>query len=280
MVTLALGMTSLASPPRQICGVDFSGATDAGSKIWLALAEVDGPNLTFQECDSARSLLGSGLGLEPTLAVLCSFVASSGDYAFGFDFPFGIPRPVMRADSWAAFLSSFSSYYDSADQFMQGCFERAGGVKIRRLTDQETKTPLSPYDLRLYKQTFYGIRDVLGPLVSANKATVLPMQRPKRGKAWILEICPASTLQRWRLRRPYKGRSDDRRKSRVHILRAIERLTPLKLTPAIKSRVLDDMGGDALDSIIAAVAVFEALPNIARRGRDKPEYAIEGYVYA
>jgi hypothetical protein len=54
----------------------------------------------------------------------------------------------------------------------------------------------------------------------------------------------------------------------------------LTVVPALRTGILDDTGGDALDSVIAAVAAYRALrrlPALARNGA--PAYALEGYVF-
>jgi hypothetical protein len=47
----------------------------------------------------------------------------------------------------------------------------------------------------LFRQTCFGIRSVLAPLVRDGLVSVVPMQRPAADKPWLLEICPASTLK-------------------------------------------------------------------------------------
>jgi hypothetical protein len=115
------------------------------------------------------------------------------------------------------------------------------------------------------------------------QACVLPMQESLPGRSWVLEICPASTLKlRWDdVYLPYKGRTDGHRAVRERILERLES-TGRVLVPgvAVRSEILGDRGGDALDSVIAAFATFEAL-----QGRDlflagdAGIYALEGYVY-
>ena len=79
-----------------------------------------------------------------------------------------------------------------------------GRKELRRVTDIEARTPLSPYNRRIYKQTYYGIRDVIAPLIASGAACALPMQAAIPDRAWLLEICPASTLELMGLRESYK----------------------------------------------------------------------------
>lgn len=265
--------------PRRVHGVDFSGARDAGKRIWVASCAIDGDSLRVEDCRPAAELPRSGRDLGRALSALRDFIAENKDCVFGLDFPFGLPRSLIQDEDWESFIRSFPNSYPSAGEFKRACFEAAGRKELKRLTDCESRTPFSPYNLRLYKQTYFGIRDVLVPLVHSEQVCVLPMQCPESGKAWVLEICPASTLERRQLPLSFKGSKPGRYESRLRILQAIESTTPLSIGDSARLRVLEDRGGDALDSIIAACAVFAALPNLAYLGREKPDYALEGYVY-
>lgn len=138
-----------------------------------------------------------------------------------------------------------------------------------------------PYNLRLYRQTYFGLRDVLYPLVRDGRASVLPMQRAQPDRAWLLEICPASTLKREGMYWPYKGKMDEHRTARASILERLEATGTLSIpAPAVRSAVLEDRGGDALDSVIAALAAFRALRAPAFPGVEGNDaYVLEGYVY-
>jgi hypothetical protein len=160
------------------------------------------------------------------------------------------------------------------------CTAASGGRELKRFTDIEAKTPFSPYNLRLFRQIYFGIREVLGPLLRNNAVCVLPVQRALPDRAWLLEICPASTLKREHLSIPYKGRGEKKRTARVKILEGIKKTGGLKIRKsALRSKILEDRDGDALDSVIAALATFRALKNGFAFDKNAP-YALEGWVYA
>jgi hypothetical protein len=132
----------------------------------------------------------------------------------------------------------------------------------------------------LYRQTYYGLRDVIGPLACDRSACVLPLQPARSGVPHLIEICPASTLKRMKLYRPYKGKSIAQREARELIWRSLQQ-EELKLAGRLKPIVLADPEGDVLDSLIAAWATYQAQKLIARGiDRARPEYRFEGYVYA
>src|SRR5262249_56357853 len=90
-------------------------------------------------------------------------------------------------------------------------------------------------------------------------AVVLPMERPQGALPWVIETCPASTLKHADLYPSYKGRGDDARAARVAILHGLVRRKLLApLPPALRRLSIENAGGDALDSIIAAAATAPA----------------------
>ena len=68
---------------------------------------------------------------------------------------------------------------------------------------------------------------------------------------------------------------------RARIIKGIEETGALLIqTSALRSKILDDPDGDALDSVIAAFATFWALRNLAHSSvQESDSYALEGYVY-
>ena len=68
------------NPRHHIYGIDFSGAQDAGNKIWIAEGVVKGDSLLIEDCFRARDLQDSGKDKD--------FMKENQDAAFGLDFPF------------------------------------------------------------------------------------------------------------------------------------------------------------------------------------------------
>jgi hypothetical protein len=262
---------------RRIYGVDFSGGADAGRKIWLAAGRVENDTLIIDACFPGEALPDSSRERETCLAALRVFMAQSGEAIFGLDFPLSVPQAVFADQTWLHFIRTFAQRFPSPQEFRRQSFLAAHGHELKRPTDVESKTPFSPYNLRLYRQTYYGLRDVIGPLVIDRVVRVLPMQSPRDDQPWLIEICPASTLKRLELYVPYKGKTDRYRAARTTILAALTARGPVRLSRAIRSAVLDDPEGDALDSVIAALAVFRAAH---QTGFSVPaRYRREGFVF-
>jgi hypothetical protein len=263
--------------PNRVYGVDFSGAKDAGRKIWIAGGVVDGDTLGFDRCQRAATLPGSGQHRERALPALCRFIVQQNPCIVGLDFPFGLPRELVTHAEWETFALTFGDDHRDADAFKSACWQAAGGKELRRKTDIDANTPFSPYNLRIYRQTYHGIRDVLTPLVRPGLARVLPMQPPDPDAIWLLEICPASTLKQMKLYRPYKGAN--LAKERDAILRGLEERIAIVIPGWVRNDVLNDNEGDALDSIVAAVATFRALCSLLNGANEESSSPVEGFVY-
>jgi hypothetical protein len=270
----------------RVYGVDFSGARDAGRKAWVASGTIVGDSLNIEDCCSVAELPGSEAHRDKCLAALRQFIAVSGSCVFGLDFPFGLPLESVAETTWTEFISKFGDHYTGPEQFRNLCAAASCGKEPKRQTDKESRTPFSPFNLRLYRQTYFGINDLLAPLLRGNQARVLPMQHETRGLPSLIEICPASTLRRQGLSRPpyapYKGKTEEQREARGCILKVLEAKHGVRIaTSRLRSRILDNRGGDALDSIIAALATFQASKKAFRLSGGKgDDYLVEGYVYA
>ena len=256
-----------------IYGVDFSGGKKAGNKIWIAQAIPDGRGIVVEKCAPATEFLGCAADRDVVLPSLRAFIGSSENAAFGCDFPFSLPRELIAAESWLEFMAKFPVRYRTEDEFRENCLNVAvaalGRKELKRKTDVEAKAPFCAYNLRIFRQTYYGIRDLLRPLVSRNLINVPPLHYSGDDVPWVMEVCPASTLKASGLYSSYK----DARGSpaaRDSILRALENAGRVAFRDDdVRRRVLADPQGDALDSVVAADATFRAIAD--------PERIVQAY---
>lgn len=269
--------------PNRVLGIDFSGGANAGDLIWIAVGHITGNEFRLEDCYPARDLPRSSADRDICLHALCHFVSTQGPCICGMDFPFGLPHKLIREDSWEKFVLGFGGRYQSPEDFKEASFVATDRCELTRATDDESETPFSPYNLRLFRQTFFGIRDLLAPLIRENLGCILPMQKPIQGKTWIVEVCPASTLKKLGLyyHYHYKGPKKENKEAREKILYRLETDGNVFLpTEALRSKVLDNKGGDALDCIIAAVAVLRSRYHLISYHPIRTPYALEGYVYS
>lgn len=239
----------------RVAGVDFSGARAAGKNIWIAEGAITPEGVKLESLVRAADLPGGENAFDAAMPALVDRVATLTDHVVGFDFPFSLPVSLIAQDNWPSFARSFAADYTNPEQFRDHCRQQTGGREFKRATDTEARVPWCVYNLRLYRQTWAGIRHVLHPLVEQHSARVIPMQKPAKGKPLLAEICPASTLKAEGLYVPYKGRGDGLRAARVDILRSVTRrglLSPVR--GKLREIILDNTGGDALDAVLSAIA--------------------------
>ncbi len=269
---------------ERLYGVDFSSGKNAGNKIWIAQAVPNGEGITVQACSPSTELLQCSAERGEVLSVLHDFIADSGDAAFGFDFPFSLPKDLIGEESWAEFLERFPERFRSETEFRESCTDAALRVgdrkELKRRTDIEARAPFSAYNLRIYRQTYYGIRDLLCPLVSKNLINVPPLHYSGEDVPWLLEVCPASTLKASGLYGSYKDARGST-EAREFILSALEDSGRVTFADhALRRRVLADVKGDALDSVIAAEAAYRAVADLERIVQaHRYPYYLEAFIY-
>ncbi len=237
---------------QPILGVDFSGSIQAGEKIWASRAHFDGQKLRFDFLQRAADLPGGTSNRDEALGALRSWIAAQKGAACGLDFPFALQKEALGGENYGAWLDGFAARYPDSNALKNSGFE------ARRATDIAAKAPFSPLNLRLYRQTYHGIADVLAPLRAAG-ARVLPFDAPAEGALWLLEICPASLLKREKLYLSYKGKSAAQRQNRETIAREMAARVPFEWSADLEKAALDDPEGDALDAVLAAICTLNAL---------------------
>lgn len=196
----------------------------------------------------------------------------------GLDFPFSLHHSQLGHSSWVAFVLTFAARFATSDEF----YQRLGGKgqELRRHTDVVTKTPMAPTNLRLYRQTYFGIRDLLAPLVLQQQAKVFPIQERQPSLPTLIEICPAVTLMKLGLRlKHYKGNAQESEQQRRVILIGLQSLG-VKMSSKHQETVLQNSRGDALDSIIAALSTAQAFHSGALERSFSPIEVLEGFVFA
>lgn len=244
----------------RILGVDFSGASDAGRKIWIAEGRTDRKGaFVLQSCIRAAELPGGGKSPQEAIPALVRHIAGLGEARVGCDFPFSLPRDLIAVRTWRRFALGYAEEHADADSFRAVMRVRPGIEALKRETDRLARTPFNAHNLRLYRQTWWGIAGVLGPLVRAGQVIVHPQQAMRPGKPALIEICPASTLKSIRLYPSYKGKGAKLRKARRQILDAlIARGALAAPEKMLRALLVDNEGGDALDAVIGAVATARA----------------------
>lgn len=106
------------------------------------------------------------------------------------------------------------------------------------------------------------------------------MERRILSKPCVVGICPASTLKRHGLYLSYKGRSPGHFAARGRILSAIEEESGARFEDyETREIMLSDAGGNALDSLIAAWAIYGMRDTPGILETEESDYIVEGRVY-
>lgn len=284
--------------PRAIWGVDFSAARDAGTRIWVARGRYHGACLEIHALDRIADLPNGARDRDAALAALRELLGRATDAVVGIDAPLGLPLPLLAAArergllerlTWRQQLGLVTACQD-ADAFRASCVAWAAGRELRRETDRIARTPFSPYNLRMYRQTFALLAEIVAPLVKRRRACVLPMQAPRSGAAWLMEACPASLLKRLRAYAPYKGRAEEAKRRRAALVDALAPHGALAGacalsfdSRALRTCAVENADGDALDAALCALSVARSLRDTST-GHALPlpgdgASLCEGYVY-
>ena len=250
----------MTSPDRYI-GIDFSAASkDGGRRTWIAEAVPDDSGLTIERLFPAASLPGSGPDRDTMLPALRRYLAGARNSLIGLDFPFSVPAALMDGDDWRSFASRLGTRFDEPEAFRDWCRRRSNGREWRRRCDVEARTPFAAYNLRIYRQTYWGIVGILAPLAVDRQVDIAPVDCGRRtadntGVPVLAEICPASTLKRLDCYGSYKGAKNEHALARGSIA---ERLIEegCRLSPSIRAMAVQNRGGDALDSLVGCFTAW------------------------
>ena len=294
MADESLVATEFPMTPQTVLGVDYSGAARSGVNAWLSVCEIlPDKTLRLLAMDPIGRLAGSD-DRDDVNAYLVGRVRSAAQTLprtlIGMDFPFGLPVQLELGD-WPDQLRLVVQFNGAAPQFGRELVARTqrlcGGQKhVRRQTDRDTATPFDCYHYRIIYQTFHGIRDVLAPIADDPSIAVIPFQ-PVTGSTQtvVAEGCPSSTLKRLGLpHQNYKqtaGRPPQPKHiaTRQTVLRGIG--DEIQITRHRRRVLLANPGGDALDSVLAALGVWHAYRHSNHQtDHDCPIASREGKVYA
>ncbi len=254
-----------------IYGVDFSGAKLAGRNTWVARVEQAvrrRPAYRLAELTCLEKLSGTA-ERGAALAHLVGLIATSDAALWALDFPFGLPVEVMAPGArWPRQLDFLGAWGEDAYAAGVECLRRAralgGPMHIRRLTDSEARAPFDCYHYRIIYQTFFGMRDVLGPLRRLRQTAILPFQyrRLASARRVLVEACPSSTLKRLGLphnnyKQPEGGPLTRKRlRTRRLLLDGLAR--HVRIDEGQRRVMMRNGGGDALDAVIAVVGAAQS----------------------
>lgn len=242
-------------------GVDYSGAKGGGgSKIVIATRDAQG--VVSVRRGATRQDLQRAIRT----------ANDDGDrHLWRIDAPISLPESVLDAHGiprdWLA-MARWMHTFESARDWRRAL--RAVDRKERKRTcDRAARAPLAPMNLRVFKQTWTAVCELLLPLAEEGMhiAPVHPTETP----SILTEACPASVLDRiGESARGYKGR-DAVHQSRRSELCAVLVDRGLDLPDQVIRHAERDAQGDVLDALLLLLPpVQEVVPR---------EASVEGWIW-
>jgi hypothetical protein len=265
----AAGPTRIVSLPvsGNALGVDWSGSAEAGKKVWAA-------QIAFGRTAARLDRLWRpfvGFDAAGVAGHFAAWLAAESFDVAGLDFCFGLAAghsvPGMPRGGPVALGGWLSRFADPA------AFKAAFGRERKRETDRLRRSPFAPTNLRMFRQTYWGVRALAGVGLP-----ILPWSGPNPRA--VIEVLPAHVAATLCAACRYKGRTPQAREERKRLLAALAGGCRLAVTEQDEEAILGDAEGDALDAVLAAVAA-----GAARHGgyAGVPQHAAgsgEGWIYS
>jgi hypothetical protein len=268
----------IPSVSKKVVGIDFSGAKDAGNHIWMSTGTKSGGHLRIDHCVKAKHYFGCQSSKNKIYDELVNWIDSSQNITIGIDFPFSVPETVanvvFNANTWKEMANNNIWMNIPPKTFRDQC----KNVDSSQLRDTDAMNRADcPYSIRVYKQTYNGIKNVLRPLLQQN-ISIAPIINTSRDVT-ILETYPAATLAREKdlFASQYKnGKSALSR--REHNIRVLSQRSELDISGISYNKVINNESGDALDSIVASLATYRATNTSSLFNHGKKP-SIEGKIF-
>lgn len=223
-------------------GVDWSGAQNAGQKIWVA---------TVQWCPetlpTVLSIVRPFQQMTPHEVAkhFASWLSKLKFNVVGLDFCFGVLKPQQISgmpNGSAAVVGAFvRENYATPDAFRE-----AFAPESKRITDRLRNSPFAPTNLRMYKQVYWGLRSLAGV-----SSPILPWTAARDGL--VVEILPALLARCLAPGQQYKGTTAEACEGRKEIVTSLCEGLMLQITPELKKQMVDDAEGDMIDAVLAAL---------------------------
>jgi hypothetical protein len=246
-------------------GVDFSGAESGGAaKIRMVTRDLAAPR---------SPLLSRGrMDRHLLLRSLQELAQDGRSHLVRIDAPFGLPLETLRRagvePSWSAMSAWLASF--GSPRAWRSELRASDRREPRRVCDEAFRTPMAPMNLRVFKQTWTLIAEVLRPLAERG-VRVEPVHAAADASLTVCEGCPASVLKL--LGWPdhgYKGQGEPPRARRADLLARLAG-QGLVMPAAMVNAAEQDPEGDLLDAIVLTLDPLQWVP--------PAEASVEGWIW-
>ncbi|WP_380675518.1 hypothetical protein [Salinigranum sp. GCM10025319] len=278
-------MSEEFTPPSVVYGVVYGGdERESRSKTWVARGVVTDGRLSIDRCAPVGEWFDvpSSPATKPALTTFLAELPATA--AAGLDFPFGLPARIVTEETWEAFLYDFPSWAGSPDDLRRQCERRVrlidGSTEARVRATDEPLSSMSPFDDPIVPSTFYGLRDVLRPLVLSDTVRVPPMTEPHPDRPFAIEVYPTGTLVDLDLfAAGYEAPDDEGRDRRVEALDGLCEAADTGVDVADEVRESVRAGPERLESVVAAYAVYRNSRAASALTVTDDQRLIEGQVF-
>ena len=249
-------------------GVDWSGGKSAHRKIWAARLACHGDRAELQALFRPfTERLSRPFGNSTIDRIADDFepwLAGADFDVAGLDFCFGLAAAHMHhlqlPTSGPRNLGQALKLIDGPD-----IFRLKVGKELRRETDRDRRSPFCPTNLRMYRQTFWGLR--------ALSKIDLPIPPWESGDGAVVEVLPADVARHLDL--PSKLSREGRESG----VAALDKLG-IAIRESDQILIAQDREGDALDAVLAAVAAAAARENGFAGAPESCAMNGEGWIYS
>ncbi|RYY93167.1 MAG: DUF429 domain-containing protein [Comamonadaceae bacterium] len=264
-----------------IVGCDFSSTPTRRKPIVLAFGSASGARVQLARLEKLESL-----------AAFADWLRQPQEWVGGFDFPFGLPRPLVEELGWPTDWRACMRHYASLtrpqirETFAAYCAARPAGAKFahRRFDKLAGSSPSMKW---VNPPVAYMLHAALPLLLDAG--VHLPGLHEGDLRRVALEAYPGLLARELIARRSYKSdekakQTPDRLIARKDLLHALEQGRTrlglrLKLTHAQHDALVEDGSGDSLDAVLCLVqAAWAAQHGAPHYGLPADLDPLEGWI--
>ena len=246
---------------QRLFGVDFSASKQAGQLTWVCEVQKHPNNLlAVLSCRSLQTYSTVRLNRDTAFDQLVQLMTTTGPSLWGLDSSLSLPTRLLdTSTSWKDWATGLTSLYPTPEAFKHACLEKSHGKEWKRYCESSNRTPFASYNLRHYRQTYYGLTAIIAPLLKTGRLHVLPQQSSDIAahETNLIEVCPASHLKKLDCYLSYKGNSPAHYQARASLLSRLEKHYRLQwpIEPDLRNTILNNTPGDALDALISACII-------------------------
>jgi Protein of unknown function (DUF429) len=238
-----------------IYGIDFTSAPGSRKPLACAQAEIKDRTMQIQTVQYWTDF-----------ADFEAFLGSEGPWVAAFDFPFGLPRKLVRnlrwPETWETYVTQVTCLTKAAFGHLLQDYQatRPNGDKHHlRQTDVlvRARSPMMWFGVPVARMFFEGVQRLL-----RSDVCILPC-RPNRDLRVVLEGYPALVARRWIGAVPYKTEHRDNPLARARRLDLVQQLHSneaeryyglrVETSRPLTRTLINDHSADSLDAVLCAL---------------------------